>query len=103
MDISDKHIKQASEGLKAIAHETRLTIICHLMDDEMCVGELEKLTKSSQSNLSQHLSKMKGLGVIASEKRGKNVYYRLADSKWRNVVEALQSMYCPKILVQNEG
>jgi len=102
MMISDEYIQQASEGLKALAHPTRLTIICHLMDGELCVGELEKLTGSSQSNLSQHLSKMKGLGVIAGEKRGQHVYYRLTDSKWTDVVHALQTMYCPKILKHEE-
>jgi len=100
--ISDEHIQQASEGLKALAHATRLTIICHLMDGELCVGELEELTGSSQSNLSQHLSKMKALGVISNEKRGQHVYYRLTDSKWSDVVRALQTMYCPKILLQSE-
>ncbi|MDQ6970400.1 MAG: metalloregulator ArsR/SmtB family transcription factor [Mariprofundus sp.] len=102
MDITDEHIKHASEGLKALAHATRLTIICHLMDGELCVGELKELTGSSQSNLSQHLSKMKGLGVIASDKRGQHVYYRLIDSKWSNVVYALQTMYCPKISLPTE-
>jgi len=102
MMISDDHIQQASEGLKALAHSTRLTIICHLMDGDLCVGDLEKLTKTSQSNLSQHLAKMKGLGVISSEKRGQHVYYRLTDSKWSNVVHALQAMYCPKILKNEE-
>lgn len=102
MDISNEHIKQASEGLKALAHETRLTIICHLTDGELCVGDLENITNASQSNLSQHLSKMKGLGVIASEKRGQHVYYRLTDSKWSDVVRALQTMYCPKVLSQSE-
>ncbi|MBL4774755.1 MAG: winged helix-turn-helix transcriptional regulator [Mariprofundus sp.] len=102
MDIAKEHIQQASEGLKALAHETRLSIVCHLTAGELCVGELIALTEASQSNLSQHLAKMKGLGVIGSEKRGQHVYYRLADSKWGDVVRALQAMYCPKILSQGE-
>ncbi|MDQ6988833.1 MAG: metalloregulator ArsR/SmtB family transcription factor [Mariprofundaceae bacterium] len=100
MMISEEQIKHASEGLKALAHELRLTIICHLMDTELCVGDLAAKTGASQSNLSQHLTKMKNLGVIASEKRGQHVYYSLVDSQWSDVVLALQAMYCPKVKIK---
>jgi len=102
MEINEQQIKQASEGLKALAHPLRLTIICHVMDHELCVGELETLTGASQSNLSQHLSKMRNLGVITSEKRGQHVYYRLADSQWSHVVRSLQMMYCPKVILSKK-
>ncbi|MDQ6962806.1 MAG: metalloregulator ArsR/SmtB family transcription factor [Mariprofundaceae bacterium] len=103
MNVNEEQIKQSSEGLKALAHPLRLTIICYLMDDELCVSDLEKKTGALQSNLSQHLSKMRSLGVIASKKRGQHVYYRLANSQWSQVVYALQTMYCPKVILQEEN
>jgi len=97
MLIPETNLQKATEGLKALGHETRLTIMCHLMDGEMCVGDLEKVTKSSQSNLSQHLCKMKGLGVIVSEKRGQQVYYRIANPAFSELVKALKVIYCPDL------
>jgi ArsR family transcriptional regulator len=67
------------------------------MDGEMCVGDLEKVTKSSQSNLSQHLCKMKGLSVIVSEKRGQQVYYRIANPAFSELIKALKVIYCPDL------
>jgi len=94
--IPQTKIVAASEGLRAIAHETRLSVLCHLLDGPMCVQELMVATGVAQSNLSQHLSKMRMLGLLHSEKCGQHVYYRLADPGWHDVLKALQSIYCPE-------
>lgn len=95
--IPEEKIRLASEGLRAVAHEVRLTILCHLMEGPLCVQELMVVTESAQSNLSQHLAKMRMMGLVKTEKRGQHVYYSLADSKWRDVLKALQSIYCPEM------
>jgi len=99
--IPEEKIRAASEGLRAIAHELRLAVLCHLIDGPMCVQELIEATGAAQSNLSQHLSKMRMLGLLKTEKCGQHVYYRLADCKWGDVLKALQCIYCPEI-VQTE-
>ncbi len=95
--IPEGKIQAASEGLRAIAHELRLSILCHLLEGPLCVQELMAATDAAQSNLSQHLSKMRILGLLTSEKRGQHVYYRLADPKWGDVLKALQCIYCPEM------
>ncbi|MFQ5582078.1 MAG: ArsR/SmtB family transcription factor [Mariprofundaceae bacterium] len=95
--IPEEKIQAATQGLRAIAHELRLAVLCHLMDGPMCVHELVSLTGASQSNLSQHLSKMRMMGLLVNEKRGQEVYYRLADPAYGDLVHALQRIYCPEL------
>ncbi len=93
--IPKEQILTASEGLKAIAHEVRLSVLCHLMNGPLCVHDLIERTGSSQSNLSQHLSKMRLMGILTNEKRGQQVYYSIANPEFENLLTALQGIYCP--------
>ncbi len=95
--IPQEKISTASEGLKAIAHEVRLSVLCHLMSGPLCVHDLIERTGSSQSNLSQHLSKMRMMGILTNEKRGQQVYYSIANPEFENLLTALQGIYCPDV------
>jgi len=95
--IPQEKIRAASEGLRAIAHEIRLSVLCHLLDGPMCVQELMEATGSAQSNLSQHLAKMRLMGIVANEKRGQQVYYRIAKPGFGDLVNALKTIYCPEL------
>ncbi|MDX8409782.1 MAG: metalloregulator ArsR/SmtB family transcription factor [Mariprofundales bacterium] len=95
--IPQEKIKRASEGLRAIAHELRLSVLCHLMGGSKCVHELMEATGASQSNLSQHLTKMRMMGILDNEKRGQQVFYHIADPKWNELVRVLQHIYCPEM------
>lgn len=94
--LQDK-IANASQGLKAIAHEVRLSVLCSLIDGPLCVHDLIERTGTSQSNLSQHLSKMRMMGVLKSEKRGQQVYYSIANPEFEKLLSALQGIYCPVV------
>jgi ArsR family transcriptional regulator len=95
--IPKEQIQTASEGLKAIAHEVRLSVLCHLTDGPLCVHDLIERTGSSQSNLSQHLSKMRMMGILNHEKRGQQVYYSIANPQFETLLQALQNIYCPDV------
>lgn len=62
---------------KALGHETRLFIVDELSRGERCVCELTKMIGADISTISKHLSLLREAGIIASEKRGMQVYYRL--------------------------
>ena len=47
----------------------------------MSVTGLIEKTKLSQANISQHLSIMKSKGIVISDRKGKNIYYRLTNPK----------------------
>ncbi len=95
--IPREKINVASQGLRAIAHELRLAVLCYLLDGPMCVRELMTATGASQSNLSQHLSKMRLTGILSNEKHGQHVYYRIANPAFEDLVNALKHIYCPEM------
>jgi ArsR family transcriptional regulator len=63
--------------IRAMAHPSRLLIIDELNLGEKCVGELRDAIGADTSTVSKHLSVMKNAGIVADEKRGTMVYYRL--------------------------
>ncbi len=62
---------------KAMADETRLRILVMLTEHELCVNELEKILKLSQSNVSRHLSKLQSVHLVTSRRAAQHIYYRL--------------------------
>jgi len=93
--IPKDKIQKASEGLRAIAHELRLAVLCQLIDGPMCVADLMAATGASQSNLSQHLTRMRMMGILSNEKQGQRVFYRIADPGFAELVHTLKKIYCP--------
>ncbi len=63
--------------IKAMAHPTRLFIVDELSRKERCVNDLTGMIDADTSTVSRHLSILKNAGIIADEKRGLQVYYRL--------------------------
>jgi len=63
--------------IKAMAHPTRLFIVDELSRGQRCVYELTEMIGADTSTVSKHLSVLKNVGIIADEKRGLEVYYRL--------------------------
>ena len=85
--------RQASEFLKALAHEGRLIILCHLADHERSVGELEQLLGARQAAVSQQLARLRHEGLVTSRREGKTIYYSLDDPKVRLLIETLHALF----------
>ncbi|MEN6493487.1 MAG: metalloregulator ArsR/SmtB family transcription factor [Thermoguttaceae bacterium] len=63
---------------KALAHPTRLFIVEELSRvDERCVCKLTEMIGADISTVSKHLTVLKNAGLIADDKRGNQVFYRL--------------------------
>jgi DNA-binding transcriptional ArsR family regulator len=63
--------------MKALAHPTRLFIVDELSKGERCVCELRDMVGADISTVSKHLSLLKAAGIVADDKRGLQVFYRL--------------------------
>jgi ArsR family transcriptional regulator len=63
--------------LKALAHPSRLFLVDELSRGERCVCDLTSLVGADISTVSKHLSVLKSAGIVADERRGMQVYYRL--------------------------
>jgi DNA-binding transcriptional ArsR family regulator len=74
------NLRQRAVVFKALGHPARLAVVDRLARGECCVCELLKGTpfrSLSGPTVSQHLLVLKSAGVIADEKRGKKIFYRL--------------------------
>ena len=84
----------ASNFLKAISHEGRLMILCHLASGEKSVTELEELLSSRQAAVSQQLSRLRLEGLVVPRRDGKTIYYSLADDRPRKMLECVYELFC---------
>jgi ArsR family transcriptional regulator len=62
---------------KALGHPSRLAIIDALSQGERCVCDLNELIAADMSTVSRHLSVLRNAGILSSDKRGNQVFYRL--------------------------
>jgi ArsR family transcriptional regulator len=63
--------------LKALAHPTRLFLVDELSRAEHCVADLTRMVGADMSTVSRHLARLQAIGILRSERRGTEVYYRL--------------------------
>ena len=63
--------------MKALAHPTRLFMVEELSKGERCVCELRDMVGVDISTVSKHLALLKTAGIVADDKRGLQVFYRL--------------------------
>lgn len=85
---------EAAELLAAMANPKRLLILCHLLDEELSVGELSARVDLAQSPLSQHLAKLRALRLVAARRDGQSIRYRLASDEVTKVLTTLYGIYC---------
>lgn len=84
----------ASNFLKALSHEGRLMILCHLTTGEKSVTELEKLLSSRQAAVSQQLARLRLEGLVSCRREGKTIYYSLSDPRARRMIDLVYEMFC---------
>ena len=84
----------ASNFLKALSHEGRMVILCHLVTGEKSVTELENLLSARQAAVSQQLSRLRLEGLVVPRREGKAIYYRLADDKPKKLLETVYELFC---------
>ncbi|PTM94154.1 ArsR family transcriptional regulator [Mycoplana dimorpha] len=82
--------------LKTLSHPARLMIVCTLVEGEHSVGELEDKVDVHQPHLSQHLTVLRGSGIVATRREGKQIFYRLTEEKAAQLVGALYDIFCVK-------
>jgi len=70
-------LSDLSETFKALAHPARLAIVHALANAPVCACELADIAKSTASTTSRHLTVLRHAGIIANERHGQQIFYRL--------------------------
>jgi len=94
LDRMAESATEASNFLKAISHEGRLMILCHLATGEKSVTDLENLLSARQAAVSQQLSRLRLEGLVTPRREGKTIYYRLTDERPRQILDLVYDMFC---------
>jgi len=86
--------EQAARLLAAMGHGKRLLALCHLREGETSVGRLAELVGLGPSALSQHLARLRDLGLVETRREGQTIHYRLASPEIAALLELLYRLYC---------
>jgi len=84
---TDRIRQMKADLLKALGQPTRLKILELLSRGERCVCEIFPAIDEEQSNISKHLSFLRGQGIVVADRRGMRVFYRLADPRIVKLLE----------------
>jgi DNA-binding transcriptional ArsR family regulator len=88
--------KRASDFLKALAHESRLMILCILSEGEKSVSELEQDLCLRQPTVSQQLARLRADGLVTTRRDGKTIYYSVASDEARTIIDVIYDVFCRK-------
>lgn len=91
---------EAADFLKTLANSNRLVILSRLLGKETCVGDLEKNLNISQSALSQHLSRMRAEGLVATRRESQQIFYRIKDPRVEAMLLLTYELFCQDELAQ---
>lgn len=70
---------QLAETFGLLADPTRLSIVITCKDEERSAGEIAEILGVSASLTSHHLRLLRAARILRSERRGKQVFYAMAD------------------------
>nr|WP_309668063.1 metalloregulator ArsR/SmtB family transcription factor [Tabrizicola sp.] len=84
----------AAAFLKALSHEGRMMILCHLISGEKSVTELERLLSSRQAAVSQQLARLRLEGLVHARRDGKAIFYSIQDPKVLKTIGLMHEMFC---------
>ncbi|UEM02452.1 metalloregulator ArsR/SmtB family transcription factor [Skermanella rosea] len=85
---------EAEAFLRSLSNRHRLMILCSLVEGEMQAGELVRRLGQSQSNVSQHLAKLREEGLLATRREGVGIHYRIASERVRPILAELHRLFC---------
>ena len=76
--------------LKALAHPTRLHLLELIREQQPCVKHMEEILGVAQPNISQHLSLLRNMGIVTSNRDGNQVCYQISKTIVLKILDALK-------------
>lgn len=86
-NIERDDIQDLSEIFKLFADETRLRIICAILNTELCVCDLCEILNLNQSAVSHQLQLLRNSKLVKYRKEGKQVFYSLEDEHIESIIK----------------
>jgi len=90
----DADIERAAFALKAMSHPLRLKILCAVGEQELAVQDIVDCVGTTQSNVSQHLAKLRDKEILASRRDANRIFYRVKDERTLRLIEMMRDVFC---------
>ncbi|WP_091712079.1 ArsR/SmtB family transcription factor [Methylophaga sulfidovorans] len=90
----DNDIERAAFALKAMSHPLRLKILCAIGENELSVQDIVEQVGTTQSNVSQHLAKLREKEILMSRRDANRIYYRVNDERTLRLIEMMREVFC---------
>lgn len=88
----DALLSARARYFRVLSDPTRLAIIALLRERECSVSDLVEALDARQSRISNHLACLKWCNFVQSDRRGRQVFYRLADPRVAELVDLSSSL-----------
>ena len=88
-----ERLEEAAECLRTLAHPHRLRMVQMLLKGEFMVGELAEACGIPSHMASEHLRLMKDRGLLAYERRGRCIYYCVAEKGLASIMGCVENRF----------
>ncbi len=89
-------LKKTAISVKAMSHPLRLKTLCTLADAELAVHDIVEAVGTTQSNVSQHLAKLRDKQILTCRRDANKIYYRVSDQPTLKRVSMMCDLFCSK-------
>jgi len=94
--MNDRDVETVAGLLKTMAHPIRLKILCLLQNREMTVGEIRDEVKTTNANVSQHLSILRNKDIISFRKDANFIFNKISDPRIIDLMATMKAIFCPE-------
>jgi ArsR family transcriptional regulator len=77
---------------RLLGEETRHRIVNILLEQPICVCELQDVLAINQVSASKHLARLRSAGIVTTKKEGQRVYYSLTPVVHQNTAMVMMFM-----------
>ena len=88
-DLQAGQTAQLAETFGLLADPTRLSIVLACLDREVPAGEIAETLGISASLVSHHLRLLRAARMLKADRRGKQVFYSMADACVHDVLNTM--------------
>jgi ArsR family transcriptional regulator len=92
--MENQEVDKIAGLLKTMAHPIRLKILCLLLDEEMTVGEIRDQVKTTNANVSQHLTILRNKDIISFRKEANFIYNMISDGRMYELISTMKKLFC---------
>ena len=85
---------QVCELMTLLSNQSRLMLLCELIEKEKSVGQLAKAIDARETAVSQQLAVLRRERIVKARRQGQTMFYRIVRKDVSDLLEYLYAAYC---------